>query len=120
MRIVVDENIPRRSVLALRGMNHHVIDVRGSAQEGLSDDRLWALAQQEQALLISTDKGFVRRGTGAHYGVLVIRLRRPNKVTIHERLMTALSLVAEHEWPGLVVVMRDRAMGVRRRPPEEP
>ncbi len=30
MRILVDENIPLKTVAALRGMGHDVLDIRGS------------------------------------------------------------------------------------------
>jgi predicted nuclease of predicted toxin-antitoxin system len=53
MNIVVDENLPRRTVDELRSMAHVVIDIRGTAQEGALDDVLWLLAQRERALLIT-------------------------------------------------------------------
>ena len=34
MKILVDENIPRMTVAALRGETHDVLDFRGAAQEG--------------------------------------------------------------------------------------
>ncbi len=56
----MDENIPARTVLSLRAMGHEVSDVRGTPDEAANDDDLWRLVQQERALLVTTDKGFVR------------------------------------------------------------
>jgi predicted nuclease of predicted toxin-antitoxin system len=58
MRILVDENVPNITVRDLRGIGHDVLDIRGTERQGLFDDELWALAQAERRLLISTDKGF--------------------------------------------------------------
>ena len=54
MNIFVDENIPLMTVRALRGMGHDVRDIRGTADEGMTDDALWELVQREGRLLITT------------------------------------------------------------------
>jgi len=114
VNIVADENIPKRTVVALRAQGHVVTDMRESQDKGANDDRVWALAQQERALLVTTDKGFARRRTPAHHGILVIRLRQPNRERIHERVMHAMAHFAESSWPGRTVVVRDHAQSVRR------
>lgn len=57
MRILVDENIPKITVSALQTMGHDVLDIRGTQRQGMFDDELWTLAQTEQRILVSTDKG---------------------------------------------------------------
>ena len=57
MKILVDEHIPLMTVRALRLMGHDVRDIRGTTDEGMQDDALWAMAQQEERLLLTTDKG---------------------------------------------------------------
>jgi predicted nuclease of predicted toxin-antitoxin system len=112
MRICVDENIPLATVQALRDLNHDVLDVRGSADEGLPDADLWARAQSEQRLLVTTDKGFSLRRHEAHAGILIVRLRQPNRRRIHERVMQAMTQYPAERWPGLLVVMRDTVQSV--------
>lgn len=56
MRILVDENIPRMTVGALRETGHDVEDIRGTSLQGMTDEDLMRLAQREQRLLITTDK----------------------------------------------------------------
>ena len=58
MKILVDENIPSITVTELRSLGHDVLDVRGTPQQGMEDADLWRLAQLEERLLITTDKGF--------------------------------------------------------------
>ncbi len=114
MKIVVDENIPRRTVDALRAMKHEVIDLRQTDNKGADDAKLWEVAQQNGALIITTDKGFVRRQSAPHSGILVVRLRQPNRDRIHSRVMAAMAAFTENSWPGQTVVMRDRVRSVRR------
>lgn len=114
MNIFVDENIPLMTVRALREMGHNIIDIRGTADEGMTDDNLWEIVQQKKQLLITTDKGFVQHRNELHYGILIIRLRQPNRRKIHERVMQAMERFSENEWLGLLVVMRDVVQSVWR------
>jgi predicted nuclease of predicted toxin-antitoxin system len=56
MKILVDENIPRATVTALRELGHDIRDIRGSADQGLADDALWDIDVRERRLLITTDR----------------------------------------------------------------
>lgn len=120
MKVLVDEHIPRLTVEALRVLGHDVRDIRGTVDEGLSDTLLWAMAQREGRLLITADKGFTRYRADPHHGLLVIRLRQPNRDRLHERVLQALQQRAESDWPGLLVVMRDVAQSVWRAPEMRP
>ena len=115
MKIIVDEHIPLMTVRALRSMGHDVRDIRGTSDEGMQDEALWEMAQREGHLLITTDKGFAQYRTAQHHGILIVRLRRPNRHRIHHRIMQAMARFAEAEWPGLLVVMRDVAQSTWRR-----
>jgi hypothetical protein len=117
MRILVDENVPLATVRVLCAAGHDVEDVRGTSAEGGSDDALWERAQAAERLLITTDKSFASRTGDLHFGVLIVRVRQPNWFLIHERVLRAMALVDAADWPGLVVVMRDTAMGRRRAAP---
>jgi predicted nuclease of predicted toxin-antitoxin system len=107
MKIFVDENIPLMTVLMLREMGNDVRDIRGTADEGITDNALWKIAQREERLLITTDKGFTQHRDELHHGILIIRLRQPNRHKIHQRVMYAMAQFAAEEWLGLFVVMRD-------------
>ena len=112
MKICVDENIPLVTVSELSKLGHDVLDIRGTANQGIPDDLLWALVQNERRILITTDKGFVQYRGESHYGILVVRLRQPNEQKINERVMQAINQFSEDEWVGLVVVMRDMVQSV--------
>ena len=108
MNILVDENIPRMTVESLRAAGHSVLDLRGTSEEGLDDVDLWKKVRREETLLITTDKGFTEHRNNPHRGILVVRLRQPNRLKIHERVMLAIGQFGVEEWPGLTVVMKDQ------------
>ncbi len=114
MKILVDENIPSMTVQALREMGHDVLDIRGTLDEGVSDKTLWNIGQREGQLLITTDKGFTEYREELHHGILIVRLRQPNRHKIHQRITQAMKRFAEREWPGLLVVMRDTVQSAWR------
>jgi predicted nuclease of predicted toxin-antitoxin system len=111
MRILVDEDIPRMTVEALRSAGHDVTDVRGSSLQGSADSDIWALAVSDSRLLITTDKGFSQYRAGGHHGILVVRLRQPNRHKIHGAVMSAVARF-EEKWTNLFVVVRDRTVSV--------
>lgn len=114
MKICVDENIPLVTVTELKNPGHDVLDIRGTIEQGLTDDLLWEKAQRENRLLITTDKGFTNYRAESHYGILIVRLRQPNEQKIHARIMRAVNQYSDGEWHGLLVVMRDAVQSVWR------
>jgi len=115
MNILVDENIPRMTVERLRELGHNVKDIRGTANPGLVDFDLWGVATTEARTLITTDKGFTEYRAMPHRGILIVRLRQPNRVRIHEAVMLAVERFQEEDWRDLLVVMRDATMSTSRR-----
>ena len=107
MKIFVDENIPLMTVKELREQGDEVIDIRGTKDQGISDDMLWQKVRKEKCLLITTDKGFSCYRDQPHHGILIIRLKQPTRLKIHQSVMQALRRYSEGKWPGLMVVMRD-------------
>jgi len=107
MKICVDENIPLVTVRELERLGHDVLDIRGTRDQGIADDRLWIKVQEQRRLLITTDKGFASYRRDPHHGILIVRLRQPTEAKIHERVMQAIHRFTENDWPGLILVMRD-------------
>ena len=110
MDILVDENIPLMTVMQLREMGNNVVDIRNTAEEGLADEALWNKAIDEKRLLITTDKGFAHYRNREHHGILIVLLRRPNRIRINKRVVEAVRQFSADQWPGLLVVMRDNTM----------
>lgn len=44
MKIFVDENIPAMTVRELRNAGHDVVDIRGTENEGMTDEKVWEKA----------------------------------------------------------------------------
>ena len=110
MKILVDENIPRMTVEGLRALGHDVRDVRGTSQSGIPDADLWRMAQFEGRLLVTTDKGFTAYRSSPHHGILIVRLRQPNRHKINNAVMQMMKRFQASAWPNLLVVVRDTTM----------
>jgi predicted nuclease of predicted toxin-antitoxin system len=115
MKILADENIPRMTVQQLRDLRHDVRDVRGTPEQGVPDPDLWTAAMTEGRALITTDRGFTEYRRMDHQGILIVRLRQPNRRKIHQAVMLALGRFEESEWPGLLLVVRDATLSVSRK-----
>lgn len=102
------------TVDALRALGHDVRDVRGTSDQGVSDSDLWGLALAESRTLITTDKGFTEYRSAPHHGILIVRLRQPNRQKIHNSVMHVIERFPQHEWPNLLVVVRDTTMSTSR------
>jgi predicted nuclease of predicted toxin-antitoxin system len=98
------------TVSELRRRGHDVLDLRGTQKEGALDSEVWNLAQKESRLLVTTDKGFAQLRQSEHAGVLIIRLRQPNRHKIHQRVIRAINHFTETDWTGKTVIMRDKTM----------
>lgn len=107
MRIIVDENIPLITVNGLRELGHDVMDIRGTELEGIPDRELWNIVKKEGRLLITTDKGFMQNRYEKHHGILIIRLKQPNRSKINQKALKGITLFSEKEWPLKTVVMQD-------------
>ena len=92
MKILVEEYIASRTVEELRALGHDVLDIRGTADQGLEDNLLWALGAA--AALI--DRGLDHASSNCP------RIRRllasPRRLTSLPFRSTCLDCSNWHEW----------------------
>jgi len=58
MKFLLDENFPKASETLLTELGHQVIDIRGSEFQGIDDVSLFDMAQEHEAVLLTTDRDF--------------------------------------------------------------
>ena len=59
MKILLDENLPRKLVAALRGEGHEVESVHTLRMQGLDNGKLYQFAIQNFGICFTRDFGFV-------------------------------------------------------------
>ena len=121
MKIKLDENLPDRLVAVLIRLGHNVDTVRSEQLTGRADPDVWSAAQAAQRFLITQDLDFsdVRRYTpGTHAGLLLVRLTRPGRNALLERVSTVFQTEKVEEWTGCLVVATEQKIRIRR--PEQP
>ena len=115
MNIKLDENLPERLVGVLAELGHDVDTVRGEGLGGQTDERVWEAVQEFRRFLITQDLDFsdLRRFTsGTHYGVLLVRLRRPGRDALVHCIRSAFETEDVVNWPGRLVVLTERKLRI--------
>jgi len=118
MKFFLDENFPRPALTQLKSAGHSAVHALEIFLPGTADDQLFAHAQQEQAVFITTDKDFfhtVPLAFARHHGALVIALRQPNREGLLRRLTDALIALGERSLDNTVWLVTDTRIYSRQR-----
>jgi predicted nuclease of predicted toxin-antitoxin system len=78
VRILLDENLPRKLVEALRNEGHNIESVLTLRLQGLDNGRLYRLACQDYDLCFTRDSGFVHNArqnpTETNFKLILVKL----------------------------------------------
>jgi len=110
MKFFLDENFPKSAEKYLFSKGHTVFDIRGSSEEGIDDLQIFHLAQQKQAIFLTTDRDFFHTIPNLfpdHYGIVVIALRQPNREAILSRLFWFIDHYEGESISGKAYLLRD-------------
>jgi len=100
MRFFLDENFPRTAPAFLESTGHSATHALQHFPPGTADAKLFAHAQEQRAVFVSTDKDFfhtIPLAFERHCGAIVITLRKPNRADLLRRLAEALAQLGERE-----------------------
>lgn len=117
MRIKLDENLPRAVVRELAQLGHEVDTVNDEGHMGEPDSRVWSVCQGERRFLVTQDLDFsdIRRFLpGTHEGILLVRLRRPGRGALFDRVLSIFRNEAVDTWRGCFVTATEHRVRVRR------
>ena len=119
MRIKIDENLPSSLSGILSAFNHNVHTVADENLSGCSDRELWNAAQRDSRFLVTQDLDFsdLRRFTpGTHHGILLVRLRFPDRQSLIQRVRALFRYEKVDRWTGCFVVATEHKLRVVRPP----
>ena len=117
MKIKLDENLPERLATVLTRLGHDVDTVYAERLNGRVDADVWNGTQTAERFLITQDLDFsdMRRYVpGTHAGLLLVRLARPGRSALLERVSQVFETEKVEDWAGCLVVVTDRKVRVRR------
>jgi predicted nuclease of predicted toxin-antitoxin system len=115
MKLKLDENLPLRLAILLKGLGHDAHTLQDESLIGHSDREIWEAAQKESRFLITQDLDFsdLRQfAPGSHHGILLVRLRSPNRRDLVERIGELFQKENVGEWTGCFVVATERKIRV--------
>ena len=118
IRFLVDADLPRSVVSALRQQGHYADDVREVGLSSASDDAILRFATARGYTLISADKGFtntLRYPLRSHHGIIVARFPphtpAPKKVRL---LLRWIHTLQEADLPGNLLIIQSKGVRIRR------
>ena len=117
MKVKLDENLPDRLVAVLNALGHDVDTVRSERLEGRNDIEIWDAAQAAHRFFVTQDLDFsdVRRyAPGTHAGLLLVRLPKPGRDMLLDRVSSLFTNEPVTEWSGCLVVTTDHKVRVKR------
>lgn len=119
MKIKFDENLPVSLAVILSNLQHDVHTVAEENLSGSSDREVWEAAQRDKRFLITQDLDFsdLRRFLpGTHCGILLVRLRSPDRQSLIGRVQEVFQKEDVSRWTGCFVVATERKLRVVRPP----
>ena len=115
MKIKLDENLPLCLAILLKDLGHDAHTLQDESLIGHADREIWEAAQRESRFLITQDLDFsdLRQfAPGSHNGILLVRLRSPNRRGLVERIGELFQKENVGEWAGCFVVATERKIRV--------
>jgi len=117
MKIKLDENLPHRLADLLKNFGHEIHTLQEEKLSGRSDKEVWEAAQKESRFLITQDLDFSdtrKFAPGSHHGILLLRLRSPNRRALIERIKEIFEKEDVMSWRVCFVVATERKIRVLR------
>jgi predicted nuclease of predicted toxin-antitoxin system len=117
MKIKLDENLPVRLATLLKNFGHEVHTLHEQSLMGHPDREVWEAAQKESRFLVTQDLDFSdsrQFAPGSHHGILLIRLRSPNRRNLIKRIEEMFQKENVGDWAGCFVVATERKIRVLR------
>ncbi len=115
MKIKLDENLPLSVANLLQNLGHDVHTAHKERLIGHADREIWEAAQKESRFLITQDLDFSdsrQFAPGSHHGILLVRLRSPNRRNLVERVEELFRKENVTDWAGCFVVTTERKIRV--------
>lgn len=114
MKLKLDENLPVGLAGRLKDLGHDLQIVHDEGLEGHEDEEIWEAAQKESRFLLTQDLDFsdLRRFPGAHNGILLIRLRSPNRRDLINRVAGLFEENDPETWARCFVIVTERKIRV--------
>jgi len=119
MNVKLDENMPASLADALRALGHDVETVPGEGLAGAPDVEVLHAAWTEERFLITQDIEFSAAAAsiaGRRPGVLLVRLRRPGRRALADRVARVFRHEDVASWAGATVVLSETKIRIRRGP----
>ena len=116
MRFKIDENLPTSVTTVLSNADHNVTTVFEEDMVGVSDYTLSNQCKSEKRILITLDLDFAdirAYPPGKHPGIVVIRLKSQDKITIIHGFQRLIKAFEENNPAGKLWIVEEERIRIR-------
>jgi predicted nuclease of predicted toxin-antitoxin system len=116
MKFKIDENLPIDATKLFRNAGHDAWSVYDQSLSGKSDDEIALVCQQEQRILVTLDVDFAdirAYPPGLYPGIIVLCIRRHDKVLILDVLRRLLETVSPEPINGRLWIIEENRIRIR-------
>ncbi len=117
MKIKLDENLPRGLVEILHDLGHNAETIHREGLAGSDDLIVWEAVKRERRFLITQDLDFSdarKFFPGTHAGILLIRLHRPSRANLIDRVRDVFQNEVVDQWAECFVIATERKVRILR------
>ncbi|MBL8028044.1 MAG: DUF5615 family PIN-like protein [Fibrobacteres bacterium] len=117
MTFFLDENFPKSMEKILSSAGHVVYDVRGTTNEGCSDEIIFKLSLDKKAIFLTTDLDFfhtIPKLYPSHFGIIIVALSHSNSNAIIDKVNWAINHFDKDELSQICLLLTDRKFMIRR------
>jgi len=115
---LIDEDLPQLLASLLRERGHPSEHVRELGLRGSADARIFAAAQERQAVLVTGDADFgnlLRFPLGTHFGIVVVQFPSAMRTReLAEQIAAALSALEGVVFKGGLIILEPGRLRIRR------
>lgn len=118
MKAVIDEDLHRSLREVLNSLEFESVDVRDAGLRGKPDSKIFSFAQNEKAVLFSSDLGFsniLRFPPNKHFGIVILRF--PNEMPtgeINRIVYSLLKGIDVSKYKGSLIILSPKGVRIRR------
>lgn len=117
VRILVDEDMPKKSVEFLISLGFDVIYVPSARLKGMANGTLIKKAIKERRIFMTRDQDFLNEKIyplGSHYGIVVFKLQRQNTKNLLTALERFLNKVNIREVKGCLATVEENKHTIKK------
>ncbi|RLD17116.1 MAG: hypothetical protein DRI36_04640 [Caldiserica bacterium] len=117
MHFLADECVPYKTITLLKKNGFKIFTVKDLKIAGKSDSIIFNKAKSSKLTLITIDSDFgniILYPPKIHYGIILLKLNKPNEYKIHSLLIKFLKNTTSKDLKGKLIIIEPTKIRIRK------